>query len=118
MKELATLLEQLAAKLGTTTEKLWGVLVKQAAISGAVSFIESIIFALALIWVFRFIQKKTTPTGERDRSDWEDEGKGIAWIGFAIIAPIVIVSVFCSIENTINAFLNPEYWALSQILKK
>jgi hypothetical protein len=110
LKELAVLLEQLAAKLGTTTEKLWGVLIKQATISGTVSLIESIIFVLALIWGFRFVQKQT-------QSEWQEEGKAIAWIVFTVISTISVIIIFCEIENTINAFLNPEYWALTRILK-
>ena len=46
------LLRELAEKFGTTTEHLWGVLIKQAYISGVGDLITSIAFALAAIYVF------------------------------------------------------------------
>ena len=46
MKELIPFLEQLAFKLGTTTEKIWVVLLKQAPISAMVDIVCWIFFLL------------------------------------------------------------------------
>jgi hypothetical protein len=117
MKEMTILLEKLADKLGTTVEKLWSVLLRQAPISGAVDLILCIILVVASIFVFKFVNKKTTG-GKDGYADWDDEGKFFAWAGAAIIIGINVFLIVCSAESIISAFFNPEYWALSKILSK
>jgi len=123
VKELTELLGQLATKLGTTVDKLWGVLLRQAPISGAVDIILCIVLVIASAWVFRFVQNKTTapPLSETNKypsADWEAEGTVLAWVGAAVFIGVAGLQVFYSIEGIVTAFLNPEYWALSKILGK
>ena len=123
MKELTPLLEKLAAKLGTTVEMLWGVLLKQAPISGAVDLITCATLVWLAIWSFRFVQRKTTvPAATEDKrypsAEWEGEGKLVAWLCVAAFACFVLICVGTSAQNIFAAFLNPQYWALEQILSK
>jgi hypothetical protein len=101
---------------------LWGVLLKQApiqAVSGAVVCVAWIVGA-ALLW--RFVKRKTTLPVDTDyeppRPEWQsDAAVGCAWglaIAVALIAAMVVAVSFPAI---VTALLNPEYWALSQILK-
>ena len=122
MKELTLFLEQLANKLGTTVEKLWAVLLKQAPISGMVDFAICIGLVLIAVGCFRFVNKKTTvpATTQNDqypRAQWEEEAAVVCWIGIGVFLVIVLVVIICSIQDIVSAFLNPEYWALKQILE-
>lgn len=121
MKELTPLLEKLADKLGTTVEMLWIALLKQAAISATLDliFCAGIIFGLR--WCFCFVQLKTTPIAETDKcyaySDWDDEGKVIAWVIMAVMIALGTVLIINGVQNAITGYLNPQYWVLDHILK-
>ena len=112
MKEkLMSMLDVLAEKLGTTTELLWSVLVKQAEIEAQIwltwlvawvcvfggMFLGSIILA--------YIGKK---------QKWE------VWGLWFIMTTIIFIIGTVSILDCYSAFLtvsqNPEYWALNEIL--
>ena len=116
-------LTALANKLGTTTEYLWGVLLKQAPITGLVDLGVMISLVVATYWWFRLVQRKTTPppATEEDRypsAAWTDDvGIGLAWmsIGFMVLICILVIATNAAI--TIAALFNPEYWALMQILR-
>lgn len=117
------LIEKLAEKLGTTAEHLWGVLLHQAPISGAVDLATVAVMVLAAVGLVRFVKGKTTKPAmtEDDRyphAEWEDEGAGLAWLGATIYLIITGVVVIGSAQGIVAAFFNPEYWALSHILGK
>lgn len=117
------LIEKLAEKLGTTAEHLWGVLLHQAPISGAVDLATVVVVVLAAIGLVRFVKGKTTkPAETKDErythAEWEEEGAGLAWLGTAIYLIITGLVVIGSAQGIVAAFFNPEYWALSHILGK
>lgn len=103
----------LASKLGVTAEKLWGVLLKQAPVSGATDlFIVAAWVLGSIVWV-RFVWHKTI-SGDQ----WEDPFVGIlAWGAAVIFLIIAAVMLNTELEYIVSAFVNPEYWALRQILK-
>jgi O-antigen/teichoic acid export membrane protein len=115
MNEQTTkLIESLAAKLGTTAEYLWSVLVNQAYVSGIKSLIGiiiSLLVSFALYKVYKFAAKKIDVEGEDD-----NEGFWAIRIltGVAQIIPFILVLYYTS--NAFNAFMNPEYWALKELL--
>jgi hypothetical protein len=114
-EQTAKLIEELASKLGTTAEHLWGVLVRQAPISAVTDILTSILIIL-LIWVsLKFVQRKTRET-EDAPADWDEEGALAAWVIWGIASIIAILCVLCDINYIIAGFANPEYWALKQIL--
>lgn len=117
MKELTELLGALAVKLGTTVDKLWSVLLKQAPISGTVDLVICIALVIASVFVFRFVNTKTTED-EHGEADWDSDGKCFVWIGTAIFIAIAGALILCSVESIASAFFNPEYWALTKILSK
>lgn len=123
MKELTPLLEKLAAKLGTTVEMLWGVLLKQAPISAAVDLVTCVALVGLTVWSVRFVQRKTTPPPKTDKdrypsADWREEGELLAWLTVAAFAFLVLICVGTSAQNIVAGFFNPQYWALEQILSK
>lgn len=126
--QLQKVLADLAAKFGTSVEHLWRVLVYQAKIEVLCDlgyYSIAIIMAIVLLRLHVKFSKKITvaPTNqyssETTSSYYEDNSSS----GFiiAIFAGMwLILTIWCltSIEGTISAALNPEYWALKQILNK
>lgn len=119
-KEVKELLEQLAERLGTTVEKLWAVLLKQASINGIVDSLILIGMVIFSIAAFRFVKKKTTKlkrtNGECPTAEWEYEIAFGAWLGVAVMFIFTILCIGILAESIVASFFNPEYWALSKIL--
>jgi hypothetical protein len=106
MNELTPFLETLAAKLGTTTQYLWGVLVKQAAISGVADCFWAVFFLVVSIlsaWAARWLIK----------NDSGEDGL-VLFCGAAAIIAFVIAGA--NVYFAVTALVNPEYWALKEIL--
>ena len=112
MKEITPLLEELAKKIGTTTEYLWTALIRQAPINSVINIVEWIIMAF-VTWLAWKGFKKAWKKAEKEN-----------WDEFWVICPLFvgiaflilwIVALF-SISSTITGFVNPEYWALKEIL--
>jgi hypothetical protein len=110
------LLEQLANKLGTTSEYLWSILLKQAYISA----ITDLIFVI-VIWLSGIILLSLHlyfSGYKRDNSlydDYEDFLPMIMIVAALIWTVLFVVSIII-ISSIVTAFINPEYWALKQIL--
>ena len=99
------LIEQLAAKLGTTADHVWGILIQQAMVS---AITNSIFAAAALITSIIIINRLNKL--DYDKYDvLPDVGKVLTYALSAVAIPILVYSA-------ITGFANPEYWALSQIL--
>jgi len=113
MENLTQLLENLANKLGTTTEYLWGIMIKQAYISGVTSLVWLVI---ALIGTFFWFQGLNYV-----RKNWKElyDDESVVWWVMCLVVGIIIISLIF-IENDSNfvtALLNPEYWALEKVLE-
>lgn len=118
MNDINALLEKLATKLGTTTEYLWSVLVRQARVSATISCLQMLIvavFGIILYKTHRFLIKKV---GGRSRYLEYQEGAAIPMIIGGVAFLILVIVCVCDIENVVNGFFNPEYWALDKILDK
>lgn len=123
MNEQTTkLIEQLAQKLGTTTEYLWSVLLKQAPIEATVTLFQTLcvmLFGLALWKIHKRLLKKESEDkySETGYEKYEESAIGpmiIATIVFAIL----FIICFCCVGDIVNGYFNPEYWALERILHK
>ena len=115
------LVRELAEKLGTTAEHLWSVLMKQAPITAATDSVIAVIM-IGVLWAFyRLVRSKTSvpPKSEDDRypsAEWREEGAFLAWLILSIYGAITVVVVCCTISTVVTATMNPEYWALKQLL--
>jgi hypothetical protein len=109
------LIEKLATKLGATAEHLWGVLVRQAPISSATAAIAICIYAAVMVWGYRLVREKT-----KDEGDWNDHCGSIAlpWIIWSVGMLFLVIVLCSSLSNIVAGFVNPEYWALKEILSK
>ena len=114
-------IQALADKLGTTAEHLWGVLVTQAPITGSVDLVVCIGMAWAtVVWVKTVCRKTNAPPKtDEDRypsADWRGEGAFVAWISVFIAASATAWTIAANASLIVAAFVNPEYWALRQLL--
>ena len=114
-------IDAIAANLGVAAEHVYGALLKQAMVSGLRSVVY-IIIGLAVSYVIIKILK----TVYSDVKEGEDgifvDSYGVSLGGvFALIfGGIAIILMFFAImsdiSNATTALLNPEYWALKEIL--
>lgn len=119
MNEQTTqLIEQLAQKLGTTTEYLWGILVKQAPISAITNltfFILMVISGVLLYKLHRYLGTYQEKLRDSVYGDLDE---------LAIVPMFVVVVIWCisflvamfSLGGVVNGFFNPEFWALKEVL--
>lgn len=116
MEQLSTLLEQLALKLGTTVEYLWDVLIKQAFIAG-IQAILAFVLVNIFIGIWYMIHRKFSNTPNKYYAAY-NEVPYVAPMAFTIVILIAcwIVGLVEAIKSITN-FINPEYWALQQILE-
>src|SRR3990167_7948390 len=118
---IISLIEQLSTKLGTTTEHLWAVMVQQAAISAAVDLCIFLFLIVVAIIAAKHIKAKTyipDPTIDNPvtYAQWDSDTSITCITLFWIYCIIVVVLGVSSFPNISTALLNPEYWALKQIL--
>ena len=107
-------LTALANKLGTTAEYLWGVLVRQAPITGAIDLAVMIAWVAGCVLLVRFVRRKTGG----DKPEWGDEfGRALAWFGVVGVCAVVALVVGFEFSHAVAAIVNPEYWALRQVLR-
>lgn len=102
------LIRELAEKLGTTVEHLWGVLVKQAQISAITDSIFLLVSGAALALSLFFLVK----------TESDDENIIFPWAMATVFGGIFWTLKICfGINEIISGFYNPEFWALQQLIK-
>lgn len=110
MNEATTkLLEQLAAKLGTSVELVWSVLVKQGVNEAwmSVCYVAFTLFFIVLILPFSVSAMFN-----------KDEDKRIIGCAASCLGVVICFIVIAgNIENLIIGFMNPEYFAITKLLE-
>ena len=109
-QEMMTALRELAAKLGTTTEYLWGVLIRQAYIHGLTG-----LFLYALLGLACFFWWKSAVRWASSEKDPYSEME-LAYIFTGVGLAILVVLALIYMGEVLTAFISPEYWALKQVL--
>lgn len=122
MNEQTTkLIEQLAQKLGTTSQYLWSVLLKQAPIDATVTLLQSlfvVFFGVVLFKAHKRLSKKESQDRYAQTGYEKHEIIAVPMIIAGIIFIILCIISFCCIGDIFNGYFNPEYWALDRILNK
>lgn len=108
-EQTAKLIEKLAEKLGTTAEHLWGVLVQQAYID-SVTKLTGIIFSFIILCAILALFPKLK------RMDFIEEGDFYHYVVLILFAFVLICYASSEASIIIAGFVNPEYWALKQVL--
>lgn len=112
--ETAKLIQDLAAKLGTTADHLWGVLVRQAPVSSMISILSFVLQGCAVYFYAKWLMGR--PAIEDDDAIPQWIGRGAMWC----VLIVVVICLLCDMDDmatNISGFTNPEYWALKQIVK-
>ena len=118
MENLTVLLEKLAEKLGTTTEYLWGVLIRQAPISALTDLMYFILVVIGVVVLYKVHRRLAKEGSDGHSLYWHYEDAAIVPMFIAaIVLVIIFIICFFSLGNIVNGFLNPEYWALDEVLK-
>lgn len=109
--KIADILALFAEKLGTTTELLWGALLKQAPLAGVFDLSTTLLW----FWGNWFLIKITLKALKEEDSS-EEFFLLFSAIG-AATASVISILLLAGIPTALAAFFNPEYWALMQLVK-
>lgn len=114
-EETVKLIDKLASKLGTTSEYLWIVLLKQAPIDAVYHIIVIIVNLLAIYAIYRIHKYLLNENNKFNYEDYE-----AAW-ALTILLSVVAVFMFLvnmvNVHHIINGFFNPEFWAMNYIIE-
>lgn len=111
----AKLIEELAAKLGTTAEHLWGVLVRQAPISATVSAALTLAWVVVLVCGWRFAVRSMKQASE-DSMMHDEEVRAVVIGSLILVSVATAVAIAIGSVGCVSAFANPEFWALKQVM--
>lgn len=116
-------IDAIAANLGVAAEHVYGALLKQAMVSGLRSVVYIIICLAVGYMVIRLLKRiyadvKDENTDSIFVDGWHDLNAGgiIASFAGGIAIIIMFFVIMAEISNATTALLNPEYWALKEIL--
>ena len=117
-EQIVGILRVLAEKFGTTTEFLWSILVKQAYVTGithTAGFVLAGLFVFGwnrVAWGMQFPQEP-----HEDRGGDRTFGIMVARFIGAVGACMWALVFLCSLTEITTALINPEYWAIQQVMK-
>lgn len=109
------LIETLANKLGTTSEYLWGILIRQAPISATIHCIGFFMILLIMLAVYR-VHKHAMNDDNKFSYNENGEFIGVPIVISFVICLMVIAAYIVNSPKILAGFYNPEYWALNYIL--
>ncbi|MED1742053.1 hypothetical protein P4U97_21585 [Bacillus swezeyi] len=108
-------IDKLAAKLGVAAEHVYGVLVKQAFASGVTDSIIGFVFLMIAVIAGVIITKVTIKIYGERYCNWDCEWFFVVLaVGLLVILPGVF-GIYAITEG-IKALINPEYYAIKEIL--
>ena len=109
MNEQTTkLITDLASKLGTTTEYLWGVLIKQAlysVITDLAFLIFSVIYGFVLYKVYKWLCEPVDEGGRYTRFDEHEDNAVMLFAIASIIFIVFLISILASCSNTKSLYV-------------
>ena len=114
-------IDAIAANLGVAAEHVYGALLKQAMVSGLRSVVYIIICLAVSYLIIKMFKRIYSDVKEGEDSIFVDSfGISLGGVFSIIIGGVAIIILFfaimADIGNATTALLNPEYWALKEIL--
>lgn len=110
----------LAEQLGTTSKYLWSVLLKQAPVDATITVIQ---ISIILIFVGTILKihkdsliQKERGSGCPENKYENSENHSIIMSIMGCVSLILLALCFFSINDVVNGYFNPEYWALDKVL--
>lgn len=111
-QKIIEVIDTLAEKLGVATEFLWPILIRQAYVEGIMALFWAIVFFFIIIVCFTGFKE-----GIRLDEKGYDESPAALMTISALVGLGAFVALAMYIKEGISILLNPEYWAIQQILK-
>lgn len=114
-------IDAIAANLGVAAEHVYGALLKQAMVSGLRSVVYIIICLAVSYVIIKMFKRIYSDVKEGEDGIFVDSyGVSLGGVFALIFGGIAIIIMFFAImsdiSNATTALLNPEYWALKEIL--
>lgn len=114
-------IDAIAANLGVAAEHVYGALLKQAMVSGLRSVVYIIICLAVSYVIIKMLKRIYSDVKEGEDGIFVDSyGVSLGGVFALIFGGVAIVIMFfvimTEISNATTALLNPEYWALKEIL--
>lgn len=114
-------IDAIAANLGVAAEHVYGALLKQAMVSGLRSLVYIIICLAVGYAIIKMFMRIYSDVKEGEDGLFVDSyGVSLGGLfalmfgGMALI--IMLLAIMADISNATTALLNPEYWAIKEIL--
>ena len=114
-------IDAIAANLGVAAEHVYGALLKQAMVSGLRSVVYIIVCLAVGYAIIKVFKRIYSDVKEGEDSIFVDSfGISLGGVFAIIIGGVAIIILFfaimADIGNATTALLNPEYWALKELL--
>lgn len=116
MKNIPPILQQLASKLNTTVSYLWNIELHHAFLNGIYNIIIFIITILIGIVLYKVHNRLSIKDKYENDYYANHDWAGIIMTILFTIYIIFFIACMFYIPDTMNSFLDPEYWALKDIL--
>ena len=117
-------IDSIATNLGVAAEHVYGALLNQAMVSGVRSLVYIIICLAVVYMVIRLLKRIYSDVKDGNNNSifldgWDISAAGISasFVG-GIALFILFIAIIANISNASTALLNPEYWALKEILDR
>ena len=111
-QDVLSRLDTIAGKLGVAADHIWGVLVKQAVVSGWTDLALLAVFWVPLLTAqiagIRWYMKQEKPS---------DDNFAIPGIPAVMLVVLTIVTLILA-PQAIQALINPEYWAFHDLARR
>lgn len=114
-------IDAIAANLGVAAEHVYGALLKQAMVSGLRSVVYIIICLAVSYAILKMFKRIYADVKEGEDGIFVDSfgvslGGVLALVFGGIAIILMFFAIMSDISNATTALLNPEYWALKEIL--
>lgn len=111
------MLSTMAEQLGTTSEYLWSVLVRQGTIGGISRLVLMVLFLVFVVYYLSTLKGSIKLLCEAGDEPKPNEILALVWVIAGGIVSLGALAISVRDYNWIvSRLLNPEYWALTQIM--
>lgn len=116
--DIKQFITQLAESLSTTSEYLFSILTRQAVVHGAIGLIlEILVFIGTGIWISKCLKFYAWAKKLDKEETYGDNDLGyFLFYASGFIIALLFITAICNMQDTLTKVINPEYWALREIL--